>query len=146
MDIRTDVSHAPIDEPCRLGSPEGLPPIAPKRNRGAPAGNSNRRVHGCRSPRIIEAQRKIIKDETGYGRLDREILLAIFQQVMIKTCGATTRVAARLTLRLVRMVCLKYGVHADDEDALVNACERLKFDLPLTPELAAKLAGAFRIN
>ena len=98
-----------------------------------PKGNSNRRVHGCRSPRIIAAQRRIIKDETDYGRLDREIILSVFQTVMIDTCGATTAVALRLALRLARLVCLKYGVHADDDGAFSNACERLKFDLPLTP-------------
>ena len=120
MNIRTDVPKTSADQP---------------RRRGAPKGNRNHRVHGCRSPRIVEAQRKIIKDETDYGRLDREIMLVVFQHVMINTCGATTRVAARLALRLVRLVCLKYGVHADDDDAFGNACERLKFDLPLTPEL-----------
>ncbi len=52
---------------------------------------------------------------------------------MIDTCGATTAVALRLALRLARLVCLKYGVHADDDGAFSNACERLKFDLPLTP-------------
>ena len=73
------------------------------------------------------------KDETDYGRLDREIILSVFQTVMIDTCGATTAVALRLALRLARLVCLKYGVHADDDGAFSNACERLKFDLPLTP-------------
>ncbi len=63
---------------------------------------------------------------------------------MIDTCGATTAVALRLALRLARLVCLKYGVHADDDGAFSNACERLKFDLPLTPELAAKLVAALK--
>ena len=129
MNIRTDVPEAS--------------PVQP-RPRGAPKGNCNARRHGCRSARIVEAQRKIIKEETDFGRLDREILLAIFQQVMINTYGATTRVAVRLALRLVRLVCLKYGVHSDDDAAFDRACERLKFDLPLTPELAAKLARVLK--
>ncbi|PPD58429.1 hypothetical protein [Dehalogenimonas etheniformans] len=110
--------------------------------RGAPKGNLNARHHGLRSPRIIEAQRRILREETDYGRIDREILLAVFQTVMVNSTGATTRVVLRLQARLARLMRIKYGVHLDDLEALENAARRVAVDLPLTKELAAKLAAA----
>ncbi|APV43821.1 hypothetical protein Dform_00465 [Dehalogenimonas formicexedens] len=119
---------------------EGRGEVA-KRGRGAPKGNLNARHHGLRSPRIIEAQRRILKEETDYGRLDREILLAVFQTVMVNSTGATTHVALRLQARLARLVRIKYGIHLDDLEALENATRRVAVDLPLTKELAARLAA-----
>jgi hypothetical protein len=114
------------------------------RKRGAPPGNSNARVHGCRSPRIVEAQRKILEQETTYGRLDREILLTLWQIAMVNACGATLRVVLRLNARLSRLLRTRYGVHLDDLDALENACQRAMIDLPLTKELVAKLAVPYQ--
>ena len=115
----------------------------PRRPRGAPKGNTNARVHGCRSPRLVEAWRKILKEETDYGRLDREILLVIWQLAIVKSRGATTLVELRLTLRFARLLRTRYGVHADDIEAFENAGRRLAIDLPLTGEVLSKLALAF---
>jgi len=122
----------------------GVPSIDPqRRRRGAPAGNCNARIHGCRSPRLVEAWRRILKEQTDYSCLDREILLAMLQLAMVNSRGATTRVALRLTARLGRLVRIKYGVHLDDLAELENAFKRIAFDLPLTKEISAKLADAF---
>jgi len=119
-------------------------PASPRR-RGAPVGNCNARVHGCRSPRLVEAWRRILKEQTNYGGLDREILLTLWQLALVNSRGATMRVALRLTARLGRLVRIKYSVHLDDLDAVENAVRRLAFDLPLTKELAAKLVETFQL-
>ena len=68
--------------------------------------------------------------------------MAVFQTVMVNSTGATTRVVLRLQARLARLMRIKYGVHLDDLEALENAARRVAVDLPLTKELAAKLAAA----
>ena len=115
-----------------------------KRRCGAPPGNKNARIHGFYSPCITEALRRIIKENTSYGGLDRNVMLAFWQFLAVNEMGAAERVKERACARLIKLVRIKYNIARDDSSGIENALERLPHDLPFTPELAEKMGACLK--
>ena len=129
----------PDGEVCASTPEPGTP--NPKRGPGAPAGNRNAHIHGLYSARVTEALRRVIKENTSYAGLEREVMLAFWQFSVVNLSGATERVRERACARLIKLVRVKYNIGRDDPAGVENALARLPYDLPFTPELAQKLAG-----
>ena len=141
MNISTPVPS--VDTPSAV--PDSRPDTRDaRRGRGAPAGNKNARIHGYYSPGVTQALRRFIKDNTSYCGLDREVMLAFWQFLVVNDRGATERVKERACARLIKLVRIKYNIARDDPAGIENALERLPHDLPFTPELAEKMAACLK--
>ncbi len=90
--------------------------------------------------------RRAIKEHTNLSGFDREVMLALWQYLIVNAKGATARVTETVLLRLLKLVRVKYGIGRDDPAGIENALERLQYDLPISAELAQILAAAWGLS
>jgi hypothetical protein len=139
MNISTLVPTATSIDPAI--DPERVTRNEQRRRRGAPKGNKNAARHGFYSRKNFEANMAFLKENTDFGRADREIFLAIRKIAEVELRDPSNESLQLKVLNcFLKLVMRKYGItDKRDEEALGNALDQVERDIVLPPDQMAAL-------
>jgi hypothetical protein len=122
----------------------GLETRDSRRRRGAPAGNSNARIHGYYARKTTDACRLALETATPYRGIDLDIILALWQAVRLPVVAPDRESLQDDAMqRVFGLIRRKYGLRSrKDHETLFALFLRLVCDFIFQEDLCIKLEKA----